>query len=78
MAAPNRLEEIARERGITVEALVTNAIEQSGSVAGASRDINVNVNTIRNWLKNNARTVSTRQVAVVIPINSVTANPKTP
>lgn len=74
MAAANKLQKIANEKGITVKALVIEAVEREGSIVGAAQSIRVNPNTISNALKRFGLKVETRQSARLVPNDS----PETP
>ena len=62
---PYRLERIAALRGVSVEQLIPQAIEQHGSVLSAAQDLGVAPNTLHNWLKTHNYQVDIKQIAVV-------------
>lgn len=45
-----RLAALAEARGITLEALLVDTVTTTGSIAGAARTLEVNVNTVRHYL----------------------------
>lgn len=61
--SPNRLQEIAAERGVKLEVLIPQTIEETGSVLQTAIRLSVTPNAIQNWLKRNGYRVVTRQVA---------------
>lgn len=68
MAHPNRLQEIASERGQTVHELVNEiVVAANGNLAEAARSIRVSRWTVKRWLKNNELAV---HVSGVKPIGT--------
>lgn len=67
---PNRLKEIAGERGISPIELVVATVKEVGSVNGAAIHLGVARNTIRYWMKKSGYTTTTRRVATVEPVVS--------
>jgi predicted DNA-binding ribbon-helix-helix protein len=49
VARKNRLQEVANERRMTVEALMTEAFKKHGRDRDVAADIGVHVNTIKRW-----------------------------
>lgn len=64
-----KLSAVAELRQVSVETLVREAVEQTGSLLGAARELDVSPNTIRYWMNRMGLHVETRQVAVLTPIN---------
>ncbi len=61
--SPNRLKAIAAERGVELDEIIPQTIEETGSVLQTAIRLNVTPTAIQNWLKRNGYRVVTRQVA---------------
>lgn len=60
---PNRLKEIALERGETPETLVPKTVREEGSIYGAAVKLGVSRTTIAYWLKKMGIKVETQRIA---------------
>lgn len=60
---PNRLKEIASQRGETPETLVPRTVREAGSVYGAAVKLGVSRTTISYWLKKLGIKVETQRIA---------------
>lgn len=50
MKKPNKLIDLANEKGVTVEQLITTAINETGSRSGAALKLNVTTGAIDYWI----------------------------
>jgi len=62
---PNRLKEIAIERGVTIETLIPRTVSEEGSVYGAAVKLGVSRNTVSYWLKKMNIKVETNRVTTL-------------
>lgn len=62
------LKQLANERGIAIERLVVDAIEEHGSVYQAAAALKVYPNTLSNFLSLNGLRVERHTIARVVPI----------
>jgi len=59
------LDKIAEERGIALEVLVPQTVQQEGSIFKAAVKLGVSPNSIQYWMKKNGYTLKTQQVATL-------------
>jgi hypothetical protein len=65
MAKPNRLAEIANQRGEQIHEMIPRAIEETGSIFQAAVSLGVSPISVPNRLKRNGYTVEQKLVTVV-------------
>lgn len=62
---PNKLKEIAKDRGLSPIELVIEAVNKSGSVNGAAISLGLARNTIRYWMKKSGYTAVTHRISTL-------------
>lgn len=60
------LEDIARQRGVSIDTLIREALSTGGSITGAARVLGVNRNTVRHHMKRMGIQIEIRYHAQIV------------
>jgi len=68
MDVRGKLEKVAKERGASVETVIRQEVERTGSVLGAAGALGVAPNAVVNWVRTNGFSVHKVVVATLVKV----------